>query len=83
MNAVSQSFTEIAKSVDNMNGMIDNIADNCNEQKKSISIIEEKLENITNSVQSNSATAQESAAASEQLSSQASQLKNAIGRFKL
>ncbi|MBQ8569857.1 MAG: hypothetical protein IJ446_11630 [Oscillospiraceae bacterium] len=83
MGAVSQSFTEIAENVDSMNTMIDNIADNCGEQEKSIRFIETKLENITNAVQSNSATAEESAAASEQLSAQASQLKNAVEKFRL
>lgn len=83
MSAVSNSFTEIAHNVDSMNTMIDNIAENCGEQEKSIRFIETKLENITNAVQSNSATAEESAAASEQLSAQASQLKNAIEKFKL
>ena len=41
------------------------------------------LDQVSGVVQTNSATAEESAAASEELSGQASMLKNLVGKFKL
>lgn len=83
VESITRSFGEIAESVNNMNTMIDNIAYTCGEQQSSIRFMEEKMESVTNSIQSNSATAEESAAAAEMLSEQAGGLKSAISRFRL
>ena len=83
VESITRSFGEIAESVNNMNTMIDNIAMTCGEQQSSIKYMEEKMESVTNSIQSNSATAEESAAAAETLSQQAGGLKSAISRFRL
>ena len=52
------------------------------QQARSIAQVTEGIE-ISAVVQTNSATAQESAAASEELSAQAQILKDLVGRFKL
>ncbi len=59
------------------------IAGAAEEQTASISQIAIAVDQISSVVQTNSATSQESAAASEELSSQANVLKELIGRFRL
>ena len=53
------------------------------EQADSILQIEQGIERISEVVQTNSATAEESAAASEELSAQAQLLKDLTGQFRL
>ena len=53
------------------------------EQADSISQVTIGIDQISSVVHTNSATAEESAAASEQLSSQADMLKKLVGQFKL
>ncbi|MFZ2540011.1 MAG: methyl-accepting chemotaxis protein [Oscillospiraceae bacterium] len=63
--------------------LISQIALASNEQANSISQITLGIEQISEVVQTNSATAEESAAASEELSSQAQILNNLLNRFKI
>ncbi|MFZ2540012.1 MAG: methyl-accepting chemotaxis protein [Oscillospiraceae bacterium] len=63
--------------------LISQIALASNEQANSISQITLGIEQISEVVQTNSATAEESAAASEELSSQAQLLNNLLNRFKI
>lgn len=62
---------------------IQNIADASDEQMRSIKQITTGIDQISSVVQTNSATAEESAAASEELSGQAQILKELISKFKL
>lgn len=62
---------------------IDRISLASNEQASSIAQITQGVDQISSVVQTNSATAEESAAASEELSGQAQILKDLVGRFKL
>ena len=48
-----------------------------------IEAINKQIGDISNVVQANSATAEESAAASEELTQQSETLKNLVGKFKL
>lgn len=64
-------------------GLVNQIADASNTQAGSIAQITVGVDQISSVVQTNSATAEESAAASEELSGQAQMLKDLVGRFKL
>lgn len=75
-----ESAVQIAKDVTQK---VDSIASVSAEQSESISQITTGIDQISAVVQTNSATSEESAAASEQLSSQAAVLKNLISRFHL
>ena len=62
---------------------IDQIAIVSNEQSESVEQVSEGINQISVVVQSNSATAAEGAAASEQLSAAAACLKELVGQFTL
>lgn len=62
---------------------IHSIADGCHEQVASVNLIAKNAEQISSVVQSNSTTAQESAASSQQLSSQASILNELVDKLQL
>lgn len=62
---------------------IDHISKISNQQANSIGQVTLGVEQISSVVQTNSATAEESAAASEELSGQAQVMKTLVGRFKL
>lgn len=63
--------------------IVDEISDSGSKQKNMVIKINEGISSISNVVQANSSTAQESASASEELSEQAGILKELIGKFKL
>lgn len=63
--------------------LIDDIAHSSGEQATSIGQVTQGVDQISSVVQTNSATAEQSAAASEELSSQATLLKQLVGQFKL
>jgi len=63
--------------------LIDQITEASNEQAVSIMQVTQGIEQISAVVQTNSATAEESAAASEELSGQAYMLKSLVSKFKL
>lgn len=63
--------------------IIDRISQASLEQSSSIAQVTQGIDQISCVVQTNSATAEESAAASEELSSQAQMLKGLVGKFKL
>lgn len=63
--------------------IVDNITLSCVRQKEMAEKIDNDITQISGVVQSNSATAQESAASSEELSGQAGMLKDLVGQFKL
>lgn len=63
--------------------IVDDINESCGQQKNMVERIHTDIGKISGVVQSNSATAEESAAASEELSGQAETLKELVGRFKI
>lgn len=62
---------------------VDKISEAASEQANSITQVTQGVDQISSVVQTNSATAEESAAASEELSGQAQLLRSLVSRFKL
>lgn len=62
---------------------MNSIAESSESQSEAISQIRDGIEQISNVVQTNSATAEESASISQELNGQAEILRNLVGRFKL
>lgn len=77
------SLTGVVDSAEKALNEVVNISEASTEQAQSIAQITLGIDQISSVVQTNSATAEESAAASEELSGQAQMLKNLIGQFKL
>ena len=63
--------------------MIEDIANSSGEQATAVAQVNIGMSQIAEVIQTNSATAEESAAASEELSSQSMLLKQAVQRFRL
>ncbi|NNU77739.1 methyl-accepting chemotaxis protein [Clostridium estertheticum] len=82
-NNTADSLNEIVKGVSNAATLVGEIAAASNEQATAIYQINKGIEQVSDVVQTNSATAEQSAAASEELSSQAIMLKNMVGEFNL
>ncbi len=79
----SQALQAVVDSSKKVLEAVNLISDATEEQANSISQISVAVDQISSVVQTNSATSEESAAASEELSSQANVLKELISRFKL
>lgn len=79
----AKSLAGVVVNAQSMTTIIDEIAVASNEQASAASQITMGVDQISSVIQTNSATAQESAAASEELSSQAILLKELVGRFTL
>lgn len=79
----AQSLLQAVNGVNEMTGIIGQISEASSNQAEAISQITMGIDQISSVVQTNSATAQESAAASEELSSQSQLMKSLVGRFKL
>ena len=79
----AQSLLQAVNAVNEMTGIIGQISEASSNQAEAISQITMGIDQISSVVQTNSATAQESAAASEELSSQSQLMKSLVGRFKL
>ncbi|MDR1550037.1 MAG: methyl-accepting chemotaxis protein [Hungatella sp.] len=82
-DSTAQSMGNVVESFDKMIGLINEIAQASNEQAFAVSQVTAGIDEIATVVQTNSASAEESAAASEELNSQAQLLKDYIGQFKL
>lgn len=76
INAVTAQIEEISK-------ISTNVADIYKEQNKSINEINIGIKQVSEVVSSNTATSEESAAASEELASQSAVFKEMVARFKL
>lgn len=81
--ATATSLSSVVKKVTQVNDTIQKIADASVEQATAISQVTVGVDQISSVIQNNSATAEESAAASEELSGQASMLKDLVGKFEL
>ncbi len=77
------SLSEIVEGINNSSVLINNIAQTSSEQTTAIDQINIGISQVANAVQQNNGTAQESAAASEEMSSQAVVLEELVYRFKL
>ena len=79
----AESLAEIVSGINQSSRLIDEIAELSEEQSVGISQINTGIDLVSQVIQQNSATAQESAAASEQMSGQSAMLEELIARFKL
>jgi len=77
------SLSEIVTGISESNQLISDIANASEQQADGISMINTGIDQVAQVVQQNSATAQESAAASEQMSGQSDLLQELISQFKL
>lgn len=82
-NNTAKALVEIVDGVSKTAEIIAEIAQSSNEQATGISQINTSLTQVSQVVQNNAATAEQSAASSQELSGQAELLKQMIGRFKL
>ena len=76
------SLDRITKNIDKMAMIMNDIMYSSKEQSEAIAQITEGINQVANVVQSNSANSQETAAASEELFSQADVLKTLVEKFK-
>ncbi|WKY44749.1 methyl-accepting chemotaxis protein [Eubacteriaceae bacterium ES2] len=79
----AESLMEILKEIESITALVASIAQASNDQATEISQVTQGLDQVSQVVQTNSATAEESAAASQELSSQAAMLKEMVQAFKL
>lgn len=77
------TLTEVVESARQMVSAVDKISKASNAQAAAIAQVTQGIDQISNVVQANSVTAEESAAASEELYGQAQMLKNLVNQFKL
>lgn len=82
-NGTADSLSQVVKAAQAATEIVDKIAGAAKEQALSIAQVTQGIDQISSVVQTNSATAEESAAASEELSGQAQMLKSLVGRFEL
>lgn len=79
----AESMMAVVEDADKMSSLVDGIAEYTKEQDASAAEIISGIEQISTVVQTNVATAEASAAASEELSGQAAMLREMVGRFRL
>ena len=79
----AQSLNQAVSDVNEVTGIIGQISEASSDQADSIAQIITGMNQISSVVQTNSATAEQSAAASEELSSQSQLMKQLVGRFQL
>ncbi len=77
------AMNALEDSANTVKGIVDQIASASAGQAEMVSRVNTDIVQISNVIQSNSATAQQSAASSEELSGQAGMLKSLISRFRL
>lgn len=79
----AESLKEVIKGMNQIAEGVQKSSDACDSQAEAMSEIEKGVEQIAEVVQSNSAVAQETSATSEELSAQAVNLDELVGRFRL
>jgi methyl-accepting chemotaxis protein len=82
-NSTAEALGKIVNEITNAADLVEAIAIASREQTSAIEQINQGIQQVSQVVQNNAATSEESAAASEELSSQAVQLKELVGIFKL
>lgn len=83
VDSTADSMLAVVDKIKKVSDTMENISRASMEQADSIAQIEQGVEGISSVVQNNSATAQETAAASEELNSQAQLLQELVERFHL
>ncbi|MFB0920352.1 MAG: methyl-accepting chemotaxis protein [Oscillospiraceae bacterium] len=83
VNRTSRGFTELNAKSTEVGRLVEEISSKAQEQAAAISQISIGIEQVSSIISINSATAEENAAAGEELSAQAGSLKNAVSRFEL
>ncbi|MBC3887788.1 HAMP domain-containing protein [Acetobacterium paludosum] len=79
----AESLKNILIEIEEVTSLVGEIAHSSNDQASEIAQINIGVEQVSQVVQTNSATAEESAAASEELSGQAEMLRQMVGAFQL
>jgi len=82
-NETAEALNKIVDGITKASEIVGGIASASNEQANGISQVNSAIEQVSDVVQTNTATAEESAAASEELSSQAEIMKESVAKFKL
>ena len=82
-NETAQAFAGIVENVESISRLVNDIALASGEQAQAVNQITQGVDQISTVIQNNSATAEQSAAASEELSGQAQLLRQLMGNFKL
>ncbi len=83
VDATEKSLALIVEKAQSVSSLVSEIAEASNAQAAAVMQTTQGINQISSVVQSNSATAEESAAASEELSGQAAMLEQLIGQFRL
>jgi len=78
----ANALKDIKNGVDKVAALVDDIATASEKQSAALKMLNQGILQVSNVVQNNSSTAEESATASAELSSQAETLKNTIRKFK-
>lgn len=81
--ATADALNAVATDVDSILDLIGKITFATEDEANSLAQINQGVDQISSVIQTNSATAEESAAASEELSGQAQVLKGLVGKFRL
>ncbi|MGM9539789.1 methyl-accepting chemotaxis protein [Anaerovibrio sp.] len=79
----AEALKSIQESIDRITGLVGGIADASQKQSSALQMLNQGVLQVSNVVQNNSSTAEESAAASVQLSAQADLLQEAVRRFRI
>lgn len=77
-----KAIAEVVERVEKVTLLVEEIYTASEEQKESVIEITSEMENITSVIHSNSASTEESAATSEELSGQSEVLKDLVGKFQ-
>ncbi|MCX4326551.1 MAG: methyl-accepting chemotaxis protein [Lachnospiraceae bacterium] len=79
----AEALDRIVASIEEVAGIINNIAISSNDQATAVSQIDQAIGQVSTVVQTNSATSEQCASASEELSNQAMNLRNQMAAYKL
>ena len=82
-NETAQALNQIVDGVTKAATLVGEIANASNQQATAIAQVNQGINQVAQVTQTNTATAEQSAAASEELSGQAEVLKNTVKRFKI
>lgn len=81
VSETAEAMSSLNDCIIKVKSIVETIADSSSKQTEMVSKIDDDISQITGAVQSNSATAEESAAVSEELSGQAGTLKELVSKF--
>ncbi len=82
-NKNADNLKQVVQMISEVNNLVQEVADASNHQSAALTQINEGFEQISVSVQTNSATAEESAASSEELSGQANMLEEMVKKYNI